>query len=67
MRFLFAYTNALDRAGVRLRAQRRSIAVFCGGKHCKEVFKDAPGAPASSYEALLLSAGKRRQSPSKRP
>lgn len=38
---------------------------FCGGKRCQEVSEAAaPRAPASSYEALLLSAGKCGQSPS---
>ncbi|XP_054674477.1 testis-specific expressed protein 55 [Grus americana] len=52
---------------MRLRAQGKFTAAFCGGKHCKKVLEDELGAPASSYEALLLSAGKCRQSPRKRP
>lgn len=67
MRFQFADANALDRSDMCLRVQRRFTAVFSGGKHCKKVLEDVLGAPASSYEALLLSAGKRGQSPSKRP
>lgn len=64
--FVFAYTNALDESDMRLRAQWRFTAVFCGGKRCKKVLEDALRAPASSYEALLLSAGKCGQSPGKR-
>lgn len=48
-----------------LRAQRRFTAVLCGGKRCQKVSEAAAlRAPASSYEALLLSAGKCGQSPS---
>lgn len=52
---------------MRLQARRRFTVGFCGGKLCKKVLEDALGAPASSYEALLLSAGKCWRSPSKRP
>lgn len=40
-------------------------AVLCGGKHCQKVSEAAAlRGPASSYEALLLSAGKCGQIPS---
>lgn len=48
-----------------LRAQRRFTAVLCGGKRCQKVSEAAAlRSPESSYEALLLSAGKYGQSPS---
>lgn len=50
-----------------LRAQRRFTAVLCGGKRCQKVPEAAAlRGPVSSYEALLLSAGKSGQSPSSR-
>lgn len=63
MCFLFVHTNAPDRSDVPA-----SSVLYCcvlGRQAVHEILEDALGAPASSYEALLLSAGKCRQSPSK--
>lgn len=63
MCFLFVHTNAPDRSDVPA-----SSVLYCcvlGRQAVDEMLEDALGAPASSYEALLLSAGKCRQSSSK--
>lgn len=60
-RFLFVHTSALDRSDVPASSMKVDCCVL--KKKVQEVLEDALGAPASSYESLLLSAGKCRQSP----
>lgn len=59
--FLFVHTSALDRSDVPASSMKVDCCVL--KKKVQEVLEDALGAPASSYESLLLSAGKCRQSP----